>query len=662
MARTEVSGSQIKDSSVALSAAASPTGASDVTGVLPAVNGGTGLAAPGASGNVLTSDGTNWTSAAGGGGGGGGGSARVTSTVTSAVTLGSAANTDYLVYIGSGGSVTLPTAVSNTSSFKLKNIDTTAKTIATQGDDPSFASVTALLHCDGENNSTVITDSSGKYTWTARAGVKLSTAVKKFGTASVAFGAGTATNSHIDAVGLPGMGTSDFTIEMWFYSTVASPANGYYLYDTRPYLVNGAYTTLFVGGSNEGVNAQKLCFYTASGFRIVSTTSITINTWHHVALSRSSGVTRLFLNGVQEGGNYTDTNNYLSSQACLGNTTAFINPTWAGYLDEIRVTQGVGRYTANFTAPTAEFPITQLIDGAYPLILAPNQAVEIASKGNEWSVVSDADVLPGFSTTPTSATITTLTVASNPIQEFTGSANHTVRLPTTGVVPGQQFTVINSSSGEMTVQSSSTAVITIMARETQAVFTALVATPTTAANWTRTLGTGLVVANQKRIFFNNSLTLNGTDGTTMTFPTTNATIARTDAAQTFTGVQTMTSPALTTATLTNPTIQGFIEATTTTSVSTAYTFVITASTQFLITLTANTTCTFTMPAASTTNSFTVQLRQPAATGNGAASFGGVRWPTNGVPTITTTAGRMDIINFLSDGTNWYGSYVQGYIY
>ena len=140
MARTEVSGSQIKDSSVALSDAASPTGTSDVTGVLPAANGGTGLAAPGASGNVLTSDGTNWTSAAGGGGGGGGGSARVTSTVTSAVTLGSAAGTQYLTYIGSGGSVTLPTAISNTSSYIIKNIDTTAKTIATAGDDASFAS------------------------------------------------------------------------------------------------------------------------------------------------------------------------------------------------------------------------------------------------------------------------------------------------------------------------------------------------------------------------------------------------------------------------------------------------------------------------------------------------------------------------------------------
>lgn len=50
----------------------------------------------------------------------------------------------------------------------------------------------------------------------------------------------------------------------------------------------------------------------------------------------------------------------------------------------------------------------------------------------------------------------------------------------------------------------------------------------------------------KTLTFNNSLTLAGTDGTTMTFPSTSATIARTDAANTFTGIQTMTSPAITT--------------------------------------------------------------------------------------------------------------------
>lgn len=62
----------------------------------------------------------------------------------------------------------------------------------------------------------------------------------------------------------------------------------------------------------------------------------------------------------------------------------------------------------------------------------------------------------------------------------------------------------------------------------------------------------LAVADGKTFTVNNTLTLAGTDGQTMTFPTTSATIARTDAANTFTGVQTMTSPVLTTPNLGTP--------------------------------------------------------------------------------------------------------------
>jgi hypothetical protein len=57
--------------------------------------------------------------------------------------------------------------------------------------------------------------------------------------------------------------------------------------------------------------------------------------------------------------------------------------------------------------------------------------------------------------------------------------------------------------------------------------------PTTSAT--------LTIADGKTLTANNSIVVAGTDATTMTFPTTDATIARTDAAQTFTGVQTFSS-------------------------------------------------------------------------------------------------------------------------
>ena len=75
------------------------------------------------------------------------------------------------------------------------------------------------------------------------------------------------------------------------------------------------------------------------------------------------------------------------------------------------------------------------------------------------------------------------------------------------------------------------------------------------------------------------------------------------------------------------------------------------------TLTASTACTFTATAG---KSFILLLKQAASTGNGTATFTGVKWGTAGAPTITATAGRMDILSFVSDGTNWYGAIQQGY--
>lgn len=74
-----------------------------------------------------------------------------------------------------------------------------------------------------------------------------------------------------------------------------------------------------------------------------------------------------------------------------------------------------------------------------------------------------------------------------------------------------------------------------------------VATATSLNGLTVTSTTGaLTLTNGKTLSVAKTLTLDGTDGTTMTFPTTSATIARTDAGQTFTGVQVMTSPSITT--------------------------------------------------------------------------------------------------------------------
>ena len=114
-------------------------------------------------------------------------------------------------------------------------------------------------------------------------------------------------------------------------------------------------------------------------------------------------------------------------------------------------------------------------------------------------------------------------------------------------------------------------------------------------------------------------------------------------------------------TVTNGTYQNYTESVVTIgTVTTANTLSLTTGTVQTATLTASVGCTFTMPTATAGKSFILLLKQAASVGLGTATFTGVKWGTAGAPTITATAGTMDILTFVSDGTNWYGSIAQGY--
>lgn len=105
----------------------------------------------------------------------------------------------------------------------------------------------------------------------------------------------------------------------------------------------------------------------------------------------------------------------------------------------------------------------------------------------------------GFRTQATATGTTTLVFGDAYTQVFTGSAIQTCKLPTTSVVAGQQYTITNQSTGLVTVQSSGANTITTLGLNQSAVFTALVATPTTAANWTSNKTNLNANANGKRI-------------------------------------------------------------------------------------------------------------------------------------------------------------------
>lgn len=128
-----------------------------------------------------------------------------------------------------------------------------------------------------------------------------------------------------------------------------------------------------------------------------------------------------------------------------------------------------------------------------------------------------------------------------------------------------------------------------------------------------------------------------------------------------TDTQTLSNKTLTSPVLNNSTITNYVESVVSNGVvSTTKTIDLTSGTVQTATLTASTACTFTMPTPVAGKSFVLFLKQASTTGNGTATFTGVKWGIAGTPTITAAAGKIDIFSFISDGTNWYGSATQGY--
>jgi hypothetical protein len=111
-----------------------------------------------------------------------------------------------------------------------------------------------------------------------------------------------------------------------------------------------------------------------------------------------------------------------------------------------------------------------------------------------------------------------------------------------------------------------------------------------------------------------------------------------------------TTDTLTNKTLTNPTVTNYVETRFTANSSTAITLNLANGTMQDITLTGSPT--ITMPTAVAGKSFILLLR--SGSGSYAVTWTTVKWPGGTAPTVTTTASRMDLYSFFSDGTNWYG--------
>ena len=154
--------------------------------------------------------------------------------------------------------------------------------------------------------------------------------------------------------------------------------------------------------------------------------------------------------------------------------------------------------------------------------------------------------LQGYTTTATAAGTTTLTVGSTYLQFFTGSTTQTVTLPVVSTLAlGHQFYVRNNSTGAVTINSSGGNAIIILAGNTRVMVTSIATTGTDATVWSA-MYMGIGIATGKRLAVSNTITLAGTDATTMTFPSASTTIVGTDATQTLTNKRrTLRAPSIT---------------------------------------------------------------------------------------------------------------------
>lgn len=246
--------------------------------------------------------------------------------------------------------------------------------------DPNYFDDALLLHLDGTNESTTILDSS-QYgaVWSMFGGSFISTTESMFGGASLLCPGTSSQNQPCGATGPQPVaggpfdfGIGDFTIEGWFYPLDTHDINSLIVVWSCGDFDTGTGHRVFIAQPQSGntvfggVTYQN---FEHGGTWVVNGPLNTgdnciVNGWNHFAVVRYGNVLQLYVNGVGGAVPYTivdptvpaitfdsGTNITLGYDSFSGIQDTYFD----GYIDEVRVTKGLARYTANFTAPTAAF-------------------------------------------------------------------------------------------------------------------------------------------------------------------------------------------------------------------------------------------------------------------------------------------------------------------
>lgn len=223
-------------------------------------------------------------------------------------------------------------------------------------------------------------------------------AVRTFAAGSLLFD-GTSQYLSIPSNAAFQFGTGDWTIETWFYLNSTS---GSVIIDMRNGITLNAGPMILVSTS--------LAYNVANTNTITGTTTLSTGIWYHVAVVKSSGSTKMYLNGIQEGSTYSDSNTYVLNGPVIGKysgsgATAY----FGGYMTNFRIVKGTAVYTAAFSLP---LPLTVITNTSLLLLVNSDANKIVDSSLNNFTVTNNGGITYSSSIVPSVAATATAAAGS----------------------------------------------------------------------------------------------------------------------------------------------------------------------------------------------------------------------------------------------------------
>lgn len=211
--------------------------------------------------------------------------------------------------------------------------------------DPYFNYVVSLLHFDGTNGSTTITDQILGNSWSCGGATALSTGQFKFGTASANWPTNNVSNRIVGPSTMSAF-VGDFTIEFWFYPITNSTSYSSCLC--------GVDRTSGPRGVQVGwQTGNNINILVSGGASVVSSNTCTLNSWNYVGAAASGTLLTLNLNGIITTGTWVVGQGNAANAFTFGAHVDGIT-NYKGFIDEFRLTKGVARNISG--VPTEPFP------------------------------------------------------------------------------------------------------------------------------------------------------------------------------------------------------------------------------------------------------------------------------------------------------------------